>query len=187
MSRRKRGTRDLLTAMTDAEAARVLRQLLSRHPELRSEAMGLARADLAAVEREGVAEAVRDAILAVSLEDIWDRSGSRRDGYVEEVEAAWEVFEEAFEPFANEVVRLVELGETAAARVTVEGALVALHGLPRAPGNDSALSRAEDFPGEAAATLVGRWLTAGGGPLDDVFVQRFVPRWATFLTRRGTR
>jgi hypothetical protein len=169
--------------MTEAEAASVLRQLLARHAELRWEALGLVRSQLATVERAGVAEAVRDAMLAVSLDDIWDRSGARRDGYVEEVEAAWEVFEEALAPFSDEVVRMLEVGETDAARATVEGALVALHDLPRDHGNDSALSRAEDFPGEAAGTLVDRWAAAGGGPLGDAFLQRFVPRWATFLAR----
>lgn len=180
-TRRKRGKRDMLAALSDAEAASVLRQLLSRHPELRSVALDVARAQLTGVERAEVTEGVRDAILAVSLEDIWSRCGARYGAYVEEGEAAWEVFDETLAPFANEVVRLVELGEADAARVTIEGALEALHDLPRDAGNDCALSRAPDWPGEAAGTLLERWSAAGGGPLDDEF-WRLVPRWESFLT-----
>lgn len=184
MRRRPPPKRDLLEALTDAEAACVLRQHLARHPELREEVVGFVRSKFATVDRDGVAAAVRAAILAISVDDIWDRSGERVDGYVEEVDAAWEVFTEALDPFSDQVVRLFAGGEPAAALATLEGALVALHDLPQDSGDDDALSRAQDFPAEAAATLVDRWVAAGGGASDPAFLRQAVPRWPNVLAHR---
>ena len=35
----------------------------------------------------------------IEVEEVWDRSGSKRDGYIDPGEMAWEMFEEALAPF----------------------------------------------------------------------------------------
>ena len=58
----------------------------------------------------------------VSLDDIWDRSGARRDGYVEEVEAAWEVPAEAVAVWGD-LLRALTVTQLGAATTAGLGAL----------------------------------------------------------------
>jgi hypothetical protein len=186
MSRRKPPPGDLLASMTEAEAAWVLRGLLVRHPELRDEARELLHGEIARSSRADVAVGVRGAVLGASLREVWDRAGAHAHGYVDEADAAWELCEEALEPFVDEMERLLGVGELVAARASFEGILLGLYGLPRVP-EDGALSRAEDFPSEAALGLVDRWLAAGGPAPDRATIARVAPKWSAALSRRGAR
>lgn len=172
----------VLDVLRDDEAAVVLRQLLVRHPELVPEVEAIAKDILPPRSRDAVAEAVAMAILAVTLDDIWDRSGRQDDRYVAENEAAWDVFEAVMKPFEDDVVRLVSIGHMDDARITVEGILIGLYSLPD-PREHEALARAEDWPADAAGTIAGRWTAASGGALDEAFVLQHLPDWG-FLARK---
>ena len=45
----------------------------------------------------------------LDVEDVWDRSGAKRNGYVDAGETAWEMFEAAFEPFREEMEKYRQL------------------------------------------------------------------------------
>lgn len=97
--------------------------LLSAHPELLIEADGIAAGLLVAVDPDVVAENVMSALLELDMEDLANRAGRHRGGYVEPNEAAWALVEEAFEPFLLDLRRLAELGHVGAATATAQGAL----------------------------------------------------------------
>ncbi len=156
MGRRPRGSsasrargEKLLARLDSAESAGVLRALLQRHPELVAEAGDIARAAVAGVDADAVAEEVEQAVLTIDEDDLGARSGRHAWGYVEPSEAAWELLQEAVEPFLEEVKRLVDLGFEAAAGETCAGIVLGLYRC-RGKRGDQALAWAEDFPEEAA-------------------------------------
>jgi hypothetical protein len=108
---------DVLGGLEPHERSQVLAGLLALHPELRPEAEELARVALDAVDEDAVADQVVTTYRGMELRRIGERMGPRRGrGYVDENEAAWELLEEALEPFLAQISRRATLGFTDAAR-----------------------------------------------------------------------
>ena len=108
--RRSKATRErraLVDALDAAETKHLLATILDAHPELVAEAADLADAQLGDLTLEDVAEDVMFELGLLHVEDIWERSGAQLDGqYVEPIEAAWEVVEEAVAPFIEDLARI---------------------------------------------------------------------------------
>ena len=70
----------MLDKLDGAEAASVLRKLLDRHGELRSEAETIARAMLAEISPLSVADEVEEALLQFDYDDLNGRAGGHSWG-----------------------------------------------------------------------------------------------------------
>lgn len=125
MTARRRSIRTArnLDRLDDRERSAVLSKLLATHPELVAEADDLATRLLTTVNPGDVAENVMSVLTSLDIDDLANRAGRHRGGYVEPNEAAWALIEEAFEPFLIELRRLAELGHLDAATATARGAL----------------------------------------------------------------
>ena len=139
------------------------------------------------VDADAVAEDVEQAVLDLDLDDLNSRAGRKSWGYVEPTEAAWELLEEAIDPFLDEMKRHIELGFEAAATATCAGIVL---GLYRCRGkNSQLLGWAEDFPadtaGDAVATLAreSRAKHRRAWRLPDTVVAQ-VPEWVEWIGRR---
>ncbi len=107
-----------LDALSGAEHARVLADLLASHPELRPEAEDAARRLLDDASIGAIAESVACALEDIPLDALAMRSGRVRGrGYVHETDAAWEIVHESVEPFLADLRRRASLGLDAAADV----------------------------------------------------------------------
>jgi len=172
-----------LDALSAEEAQVLLRELLRRHPTWRAEAEKLARGLVSSVDRSTVADAVREGLEALDIDDLGARAGRKSWGYVGPGEAAWEVLE----PYQREISRLAALGmEAAAQRQCVLLGLYALRGV----GEHELLQYCEDAPAECAGWTVDKWKAAGGAReggrrLDPDFVADELPEWASFLGRKS--
>ncbi|MDQ3542747.1 MAG: hypothetical protein M3431_02605 [Actinomycetota bacterium] len=99
----KRG-RSPLGSLAPSERSKVLDALLVAHPELNDEAARIASDLLTAVSVEQVAAEVEAALVWISLDGLAARAGRVQGrGYVHESEAAWELVDEAFEPFRSDL------------------------------------------------------------------------------------
>lgn len=96
---------DTLDAISGTDAIQILRILADRDRELSEEIDVIARDLLAEVSRDEVADCVQAELESLAVEDVWDRSGRRRDGYVDAGDAAWSMFENALEPFREEMAK----------------------------------------------------------------------------------
>jgi hypothetical protein len=177
----------LLARLTAEEAAEVLRILLQRHPKLEAEAEEIARVTVTEIDAEDIAADVEYAVLALDYDDLNPRAGRHSWGYVEPNEAAWELLEEALEPFLDEMKRHIELGFEPAARATCAGILL---GLYRCRGKDDAdvlrwapdflretAGRAVEMLGEESAARHRRAWRLADAVLDEV------PEWAEMIRR----
>ncbi len=93
-----------IASLTDAEAASVLKLLLIRKPALGAEAESIARDMLAEVNAKALAEKLFAELTSDTLDDLNARAGRRSWGYVDPVEAAWELLDERLAPFRDEVL-----------------------------------------------------------------------------------
>ena len=196
-----KGKRSVLGDLKADEGLDVLRRLLTSHPDLVVEAENIARSLLGEVSFETVANEVEDAVGGQDLDDLNGRAGQHEWGYVEPTEAAWEILEEAVEPFVADIKRRIQLGLEADALEICKGVVLGLYRVEHSGGGFVA-EWASDFPAEAACDAIETWLApdrknkASGRrrkrpPFPQEFVDSEVPDWrdmiARILSRRKTR
>ena len=58
---------------------------------------------------EDIADEVFLDLDSLEVEEIWDSSGATRYGYVDPVDKAWEMFEDAIEPYLDELKKCQDL------------------------------------------------------------------------------
>jgi len=78
-------------------------QLVRSSPEIAARAEELAREFLEDVDSEMIAESLADDLSYPKIEDVWDTSGSTRDGYIEPCERAYEMLEEILDEYIEEM------------------------------------------------------------------------------------
>ena len=106
---RKKRKSNTLDAISGTDAIEVLRILANRDKELSKEIDAIAKDLLADVSLDEVADCVQAELESLAVEDVWDRSGARRDGYVDPGETAWQMFEAALEPFREDMLKYQQL------------------------------------------------------------------------------
>lgn len=87
----------------------VLRILCKGEAKLASRVEVIAKALISDIHEDDIANQVYWALERIDVRDLWDRSGKTRFGYVDPVEAAYEMVQEALEPFSEKIQRLCEL------------------------------------------------------------------------------
>ena len=192
---------NLLEKLESAEAAAVLKRLVTAHPELRAEAEAMARSTLSEASFLSVADEVESAILALDYDDLNGRAGRHSWGYVEPGEAAGELLEEALEPFIADMKRRREIGLEEEARELCQGILLGLYRLRDGGGSDI-VGWAPDFPAETAGDVLEIWTGEGkkktgpasqarrGAAITREFVDEHLPEWEWIAERtqaRGTQ
>lgn len=192
MSRKRRVS--ALDRLHPEESSRLLRALIARHAELLPELEDLARRIVSEVDLDVLAERVERAILDLDMRELGARSGRTIGGYVEPTEVAWELLDEALQPFLADLRRSVELGLEPQA---IEQCRAIVLGLYRSDGKSSGdlvLEWAPDFPLEGASDAVhtldseskkhhGKPWRIPAGSFDQV------PDWARYFEtrRKGAR
>lgn len=174
------------------EACTVLHRLLTAHPDLRAEAEQAARLLLSQVSFGSVANDVEHALRSLDLDELKIRAGRHRGGYTSPTDAAWELLQEAVDPFLADMKRQMELGLEREALAICKGVVLGLYRI-RNTRRDDLLGLAEDFPAEAAAQAM-RELAEGtqkgvGGKqrvrphFGKEFVDKHLPGWSGLIAR----
>ena len=185
----------MLDRLDSEAAAAVLRQLLVAHPEFVSETEEIARSLLREETYAAIADEIEEAIQALDLDVLNARAGAHKLGYVEPSEAAWEILEEAVEPFVADIERRITLGLEDAALQLCQGVVLGLYRAERGKRGELA-QWAPDFFTEAAGGAINVWIigsrtgtTAGGvaprnrARFPHEFVGRFLPEWQDMIRR----
>ena len=98
----------LIDRIKPEEALGVLYKL-AQDKEICSRIEELAGTIISAVSVDEIASNVLSALNSLDVEDLWRSSGPSRYGYNDPGEVAWEMFEEAIEPFEADLRRYKEL------------------------------------------------------------------------------
>jgi hypothetical protein len=122
----------------------------------------------------------------VSERSFEEHAGSHSWGYVSPDEAAFELLDDAIEPFLADMKRLVELGHEEAAIATCLGIVLGLYGLKDRKSHE-VLEWAPDFASQAACqavTELSRETRKKRGPrwrIPETFFAAVPPEWKTRL------
>ena len=117
MSPRRSQATPALDRLTTAERGQLLDELLASHPDLVEAAERRARARLAIVDPDEVADSIEWALRDADAAQLVYRAGRVRGrGYVHENEAASEILEEVLQPDLDDLARRAALGLDDAAR-----------------------------------------------------------------------
>ena len=91
------------------DAFAVLKILAGEDENIAHRIERIAREYLSGVDFEDIASEVYFELNNVDVEEVWRRSGRTRHGYVDPTEMAWEMFENALEPFLEELRKYQKL------------------------------------------------------------------------------
>jgi len=173
-----RRPRSALEALSAAEKANVLDELLAARPELREPVERYAAAHLSSEDRGAVAADVQDALLSLDIEELNGRAGPQPGrGYVHPVEAADEILDEALQPFLDDLARRAALGMSSAATELAVGILAGLYAC-RDGARETVLQESPDYPAERAAEVLHQCHKLGVD-LPDAELLDLIPEWDT--------
>lgn len=143
--------------LTGAEARAILKRLWD---EGGSSIQHMIRREIDIHLSDVVPDRVADAVLAdldgLTVEDLWDRSGSTTSGYVDPSEASAEMIREALEPHVRELDRYTRLGRGNESLLFCAGILAGIYEFG-AESSTEFLKWAPDGPQDAFHWILGGW------------------------------
>jgi hypothetical protein len=116
-----------IAALSPDDALQVLKLLAQEDDALAERIVQIASQQLEQVDPEGVAEDVLGDLAGLEVEEVWDRAGKTRHGYVDPGEAAYDMVGEVIEPYIDELRKYFALGMKVQARLQCMGLLLGLY------------------------------------------------------------
>lgn len=123
---------------------RILSGLIRQYPEIAARAEELAEEILLDVDTEDIAGSLTDELDGPDIEEVWDRSGRTRDGYVDPSERAYEMPEEIIDPYIDEMMDYLKQDMKDQSRDYCAGILPGIH-IFGTEYSSSLLEEAPDF------------------------------------------
>ena len=172
--------RSALDALSAAEKATVLDELLAAQPELREPAEAYAVQVMTDADRSAVADDVEGALQGLDIDELSTRAGYRRGrGYVHPAEAADEILDDALQPFLDDLQRRADLGTGSAAVELAAGILLGLYNC-RHGSSETLLEYSPDYAAERASGVVSDCAKLGI-ELPAVELLDLMPEWTALL------
>jgi hypothetical protein len=174
------GKRLALDALSAAEKAAVLDELLAARPDLRQPAEAYAAQLMSGTDRSAVAGDVEDALQGLGIEELNTRAGYRPGrGYVHPAEAADEILDEVLQPFLDDLQRRAGFGMRSAAAELAAGIMLGLYNC-RHGNSETLLEYSPDYAVERASGVVSDCARLGIElPTAELF--DLMPEWSAML------
>ena len=171
----------IIDALSPEDALIILRQLARQDENLAAEIAALAVNRLSDVDIDGIADALRFELEGLTPEDVWERAGETRYGYVETNEAAYQIIEELLEPYLTELHQCQTAGLYLEAEQMCAGLLFGFYQFEFEVENKFK-DWATDAPLEFAWSVLRRWqkntpVTEDNSPLHN-FIKEELPSWS---------
>jgi len=175
---------EIIDCLSPADALSILKALARSDEALAQRIAEMAMARLSRVDPEEVAAVLYDELDALEVEEVWDRAGRTRYGYVEPGEAADQMIEEVLEPFLEELTKHQKLGMNAEANRMCMGLLLGLYRFEHESTSEFK-GWAPDAPLIFAETVVDAWKAGSPSPADvralEAFIEEKLDGWGADL------
>jgi hypothetical protein len=172
---------NIFNAISSEDAFAILRILADRNPEILKQIEEIANEYLQDILPDEVEEDVFEALEMIEVEEVWDRSGSTRDGYVEPYEMAWEIMDEELEPFLDQMRKYQKLSFEREAKQFCMGILKGIYRFEKESRSEYK-EWATDGPREAFESIKQEWIDEdkNGDRTREIneFIQMNCPDWA---------
>jgi hypothetical protein len=156
--------KDFLEIIKPDDALRILRQLAKQSNEVREKIQQLAMEILSDVDPESISDDVYSELDGLDVEELWDRSGKTRHGYVDPGDEAYEMLEEVLNPFIDEMKRYQKMGLNEEAKKYCIGIIMGISKFSQ-ESNSEFSEWAVDAPSEYMSTVADEWKK--GNPFAD--------------------
>lgn len=170
----------VLDDVSAEHACEILRRLAREDAKISKRIEELALECLVKVNPEDIAGSVFRDLDGLEVEDVWDNSGGTRDGYVDPGELASEMFENALEPYLDELRKCQKLSMDGEAMLHCMGILMGLYKFEKEATTEFQ-DWAVDEPHEYFVQVLDEWMNGNKDPekwgeMRD-FVKRNFPEW----------
>ena len=166
---------DIFDVISSDDAFDILRRLAREDQEIAKKIEQIAIEYLESVDIEDIAFEVYYALDRIEVEEVWDNSGNTRDGYVDPTEMAWQIFEEALEPFREELRKCQRLLLYAEAKKHCLGILEGIYKFEKESPSEYK-DWAVDAPREYFEQVMKEWKSGQNNPEDVAEVEDFIKK-----------
>lgn len=156
MSVKKQGENYLIDKITPEQARTVLRKLWESNSSVKDKIEALIREMLSDVDYKEVCEDVTFSLEELNVEDVYEHSGRRRDGYHDPGDVAIEMLEEACREYEEQMKRYHELGMYDVEKEYCKGVLLALYRFEQYADKDF-LAQAPDVAASTFEFIFENW------------------------------
>ena len=165
---------DIFDKISPNEALKILRQITKTDKNLKKKIIELAEDLFRDVDVEEICEAVFDALDGIDVHELWDRAGPKTDAYTSPEDMSVEMFEEALEPFVQEMQRLLDLKMHQEAKLYCMGILKGIYQYEEDSGSEFK-DWASDVPGESFGYILREW-GKNGNNKDKKEIKSFIKK-----------
>ena len=177
---------DIFDKISPNEALKILRQITKTDKNLKKKIIELAEDLFRDVDVDEICDAVFDALDGINVHELWDRAGPKTDGYTSPEDMSVEIFEEALEPFVQEMQRLLDLKMHQEAKLYCMGILKGIYQYEEDSGSEFK-DWASDVPGESFGYILREW-GKNGNKKDKKEMKNFIkkecPAWSEWATKQ---
>ena len=145
-----------IQSLNAEEASQVLKILLKDNPDLIKKVYDIAMIVTGDVDVDEIMDEVFYELDALDVDDLYSRSGKTRYGYVEPHDESWEMFEEALQPFIDEMKKNQQRALPVLAKTYCIGIIKGLMMYEKESSSDFA-DWVTDAPGEYVDTVIKEW------------------------------
>jgi hypothetical protein len=118
---------NIINNLSQEDALVILQQLAAQDEKLAAQIASMALAYLSDVDAEEIAETLRFELESLTPEEVWDRAGNTRYGYVETGEAAEQMMEVVLEPYLEEMRKYYKTGLAWEAQQMCQGLMLGFY------------------------------------------------------------
>jgi hypothetical protein len=164
---------EIVRHLSPDDALAILRILVRDNAPLAARIAEIATSYLSEVDPEQVAADLYGKLDMLEVEEVWDRAGPTRHGYVETGEAAEEMIDEVVDPLLQEMLKYHALGMRAQENRMCRGLLLGLYLFEhesKTEFKDWAIGTAAEFSSE----VLDRWKEGSPSQEDVQAIRRFI-------------
>ena len=147
---------DIFEKISPNEALKILRQIAKTDKNLKKKIIELAEDLFRDVDVDDICETVFNVLDGIDVHQLWDRAGPKTEGYTSPEDMSVEMFEEALEPFVQEMQRLMDLKMHQEAKLCCMGILKGIHQYEE-DSESEFKDWASDVPGESFGYILREW------------------------------
>ena len=164
---------EVIDQLSPTDAQTVLKTLAREDESIAARAAEIATERLSTVDPKAVAFELYDELSLLEVEEVWDRAGPTRHGYVDPGEAADQMIGEIVQPYLGELKKLHTLGMNVQANRLCMGLLLGLYRF-ECESTSEFKGWAPDAPSSFAWVVLDVWKKGSPGQSDLRALKTFI-------------
>lgn len=168
----------IIDKISAEEALIILKRLVAKEPSFAKQIEMEAEILLSSMDLEEICEAVYSDLDQIEVQELWDRSGKSRYGYVSTEEMAAEMMENELEPHNENVFRYIDLEKYTEAKICCMGVLKGIHAYSMESTSEFK-DWAVDLPKECFGYLLENWLKKTNNAKDKILMDNFLEEYCS--------